>query len=231
CVPVAYGDEILGAFHLARTATPFSAEALDTLVALAKLTSLGLSASRTRRTAVRAHLAKDTLARSFHDDVANALAADTADIQARQLTILVIAAQGFSDDRLQHKSTLDRLLDTFCTKAVQYDGRWYTAPGPHLYAVFDDEAGPLRAVAVANEVRTLVGSTVTMRAAVTRGLVLTGVSRTETHRWPVLVGPGIEDVERLLAQTHIGQVWLSESAARMYAGPTRPVGNGAYTPN
>ncbi|MEO1334049.1 MAG: FHA domain-containing protein [Myxococcota bacterium] len=231
CVPVALGDEILGAFHLARTQPAFSADALDTLVAIAKLTGLGLQASRTRRTAVRAHLAKDTLARSFHADVAQALAEPSDDIQARQVTVLVMAARGFNDDRLQHKSSLSGLLNTFCSKVVQYDGRWYTAPGPNLYAVFEDEAGPLRAVAIANEVKTLAGSTVAIRAAVARGVILTGIASSDAYRLPVLAGPGIEAAEQLLAQTDIGQVWLTETAARMYVGPTRPIGNGAYTPN
>ncbi len=231
CVPVAYGQDVLGALHLARN-LPFPAEALDTLVAIAHLTGLGIQASRARRTAVRARFARDTLARCFHPEIADILADPArSDAHRRQLTLLVVSIRGWCEGSArQSQARIAPVMSDFCDRVIQQDGRWYIGAGPTLYATFEDEAGPSRAVALVDRLGSAHPLAAHLRAVVVRGVLVTAVADGEPYRLPLVAGPGLEAAERWLEKVPVGQIWLDEGAARLYPGPTRSLAEGAYLP-
>ena len=230
CVPVPYGDDVLGAVYVAREQPPFAPEDIDTLMAIAHLTGLGIQASRARRVAVRTQLARDALARTFHPAIAEALVQATpSELRGQQVTMLYLAPDDWPDDvsPTTARSLISDLTRRFCDRVSKQDGRWHIGPGPRLYAVFEDEAGPTRAVTVADELRSHGPST--LRAAVVRDLVLTGITE-DGPRLPILAGPGVDAVTRLAARVPAGQVWMNDAAARLYPGPTRSIDEGVYLP-
>ena len=231
CVPVSFGTDVLGALHLSRNTPPFAHEALDILVAVAHLTGLGIQASRARRLAVRDRLAKDTLERTFHPDVAAQLAGASADLAPRQATLLMVAAREWtSTTQSENRTRIGQILERFCQSVTTNGGRWHIGPGPTLFATFEDEAGPARGVTVFDDTRTAVPDPSLVRGVVARGTVLTGVTAPDPYRLPILAGPGLELAEALISQVPPGQVWLTETAARLYHGPKRAVANGAFLP-
>ncbi len=230
CVPVPYGDDVLGAVYIARDQPSFVPEDIDTLIAIAHLTGLGIQASRARRVAVGAQLARDALARTFHPAVAADLVQSTpSELRGRQVTVLHLAPDDWPDDvsPTAARTLISDLIQRFCDRVSKQDGRWHIGPGPRLFAVFEDEAGPTRAITVADEVRSDGPST--LRAAVVRGLVLTGITE-DGPRLPILAGPGLDAVARLVTRVPAGQVWMNDAAARLYPGPTRSVDDGVYLP-
>ena len=231
CVPVTYGGDVLGAYYVTRVAPPFEPEALDTLVAVAHLTGLGIQASRARRTAVRARLAEDTLARTFHPQVAAALArVERADARARHATVLRVRAEDWTAESTVRdaRARIAKLIEGFCRQVEAQEGQWHIGPGPALFAVFEDEAGPTRALTVADDIRSVHGSSI--RAAITRGTVFLGVSDGVRPRVPLLAGPGLDAADALVDRVPAGLVWMDEASARLYPGPQRPVAEGAYLP-
>ena len=233
CVPVPFGDDVLGAIYMARARPAFVSESLDTLVAIAYLTGLGIQASRARRAAVRAKLTRDALERTFDARTAASLANTRyADIQVRQVTLLMVTARGWSTNGAMApvRARLGRMLDTFCDRVVEQKGRWQIGPGPTLIALFDDDAGPSRALRVVDELPKTDPASPDLRAAITRGPVMIGVAEGEQRRFAALAGPGLEEAETLVSQVPAGQVWLTETAVRLYPGPVQATSSGAYLP-
>lgn len=231
CVPVAYEDDVLGAFHLTRALPPFAPEGLDTLIAVAHLTGVGIQASRARRTTAKTRLAADTLARSFSTGVAEAIAAGgSPELQSRRVTLLTITLRDWpSGVGLQQiRSRIAPLLEAFCRAVTRASGDWHIGPGPSLCAIFDDDAGPARAVGVVDVLRGLLlpSTPPGLRAAITRGSVLAGVAEAGTYRLAIVAGPATDENEQLLARMPAGHVRLTEAAARVYPGPLRAVDGG-----